>query len=111
MDREKKGISQHELANTDRHTRHKVWHIMNDLILLAKQHMAKMFKMLYDAKPFLAHYSATKTDTLHSRGEQLLFTSPEFTMCIMPFTVLCTCQQMNDLKKNLKALITTLSFF
>ena len=50
---EKKDISQHKLANTDCHTRHKAQHIMDDLILHAKQCMAKMFKMLYDTNPFL----------------------------------------------------------
>ena len=43
--------------------------------------MVKLFKMLYDTNPFLLHYSA-QADTLHSRGEQLLFTSPVFTMCM-----------------------------
>ena len=35
------------------HTRFTARHIMDDLILLAKQCMAKMFKMLYDTNPFL----------------------------------------------------------
>ena len=41
-----KDINQHKLANTDFHTRFTARHIMDDLMHLAKQRMAKLFKML-----------------------------------------------------------------
>ena len=74
----KKDISQHKLANTGCH---KARHIIDDLILMIQI-------LSYHPKERTFQWSLAitlwynKTDTLHSRGEQLLFTSHEFTICM-----------------------------